>query len=234
MPSALGVEEGDVAEGADPGPGQPPDAGRAGRRGGSRASSPGELRRRSAKDRSGRLELARWLVDAGPPADRAGDGQPDLALALRPGAGGHPRQFRHDRRPAGPPRTAGLARAPLHRGGLVDQGDAPAHHALEHLPDEGGPRPEGHAGRPGEPAPLAMAAPAARGRGDPRLPPGRRRDPRPGRGGPSCTSRTASTSSTTRRSTRPGTTPGAGPSTCRSSATTCTTSSSSSTSPTRP
>ena len=115
----------------------------------------------------------------GTPADRPRDGQPDLALALRPGARAHPRQLRHPRGQAGPPRAPGLARPPLRRGRVVDQGDAPEDPALEHLPDERPRRPRRRAGRPGGAVSLAVEGEEARGRRGPRRPARRQRDARP-------------------------------------------------------
>ena len=134
LPSAMGVTEGTVADAHDPHPRQPPDPGRGRPQagpGGVRHAGAAELRRRAERPAgAGPLDGRR-----GPPADRSRDGQPALALALRPGPGRHARQLRRARRAADPPGAAGLAGPPLRRGRLVDQGDAPAHHALEHLPD---------------------------------------------------------------------------------------------------
>ena len=48
----------------------------------------------------------------------------------------HARQLRRARRPPGQSGAARLAGPPVRRRRLVDQGDAPADHAVEHLPDE--------------------------------------------------------------------------------------------------
>ena len=83
---------------------------------------------------SGRLELARWLRSARQPADGPGDGQPDLAAPFRRGDRPHAQQLRpcwasRRRIPScstGWPAVRGI--------GLVDQGHAPADHALGRLP----------------------------------------------------------------------------------------------------
>ena len=83
---------------------------------------------------SGRLALARWLTErpgAGP--DGAGDGQPDLAASLRQADRADAVGLRPPRHAADPSRAARMAGRRVRRLGLVDQGDAPADHALEDL-----------------------------------------------------------------------------------------------------
>ena len=93
--------------------------GKAGRRAASETGRPGQPGRRSSPaacrdsrswprnppgasrpTTSGRLELADWLTQPGSPADRPRDGQPDLAVPLRPGDRGDPVQLRHPGRAA--------------------------------------------------------------------------------------------------------------------------------------
>ena len=72
----------------------------------------------------------------------------------------------------------------LRRRGLVDQGDAPADHALQHLSDEQRRLDAGdRAVDPENRLPLADERPPARSRGDPRRPAGRRRHAGPDDGG---------------------------------------------------
>ena len=134
-----------------------------------------------------------WLADdAGEvdrqprqPADGPGDGQPDLATALRPGDRRHAEQLRQERRAADPPRITRLARPHVHRAGLEHQGDAPPVADLKRLSP--GVR-EHHLRwerrRPGEPPPLAFQPPTTGGRGDPRRHPRRQRPAQPRAGRP--------------------------------------------------
>ncbi len=62
-----------------------------------------ELPPETARPRS---ELARWLDAPGPSADGAGDGEPRLAVALRPGDRSDGQRLRPERRPAEPSRAA--------------------------------------------------------------------------------------------------------------------------------
>ena len=86
-----------------------------------------------ASGSSGRLELARWLTQPGNPLDGPGHGQPDLAAPLRPGDRRHAVQLRAPRRAADPSRAARLARGPIRRRRLVDQGDPSRDPALADL-----------------------------------------------------------------------------------------------------
>ena len=65
---------------------------------------------------------------------RAGDGQPDLAASLRQADRADPLRLRPPRHPADPSRAARMAGRRLPRLRLVDQGDAPADHALGDVP----------------------------------------------------------------------------------------------------
>ena len=87
---------------------------------------------------SGRLELANWMVDPRNPlparvmANRIWQGHFGEGIVRTPDNFG-----RLGDRPS-QSRTAGLPGADVHGERLVDQEDAPAHHAFEDLPDERG------------------------------------------------------------------------------------------------
>ena len=85
---------------------------------------------------SGRLELARWLTRAEPSAHGAGDRQPRLAMAFRPGPRRLGRQLRQAGAASHSSRAARLAGEPARRGGLVAQDAAQGDHALAGLSDE--------------------------------------------------------------------------------------------------
>jgi hypothetical protein len=94
-----------------------------------RAAAPGgQQRQRPA--RAGGL-----AVGPEEPAHRPRDGEPHLAAPFRPGHRRHAQRLRDARRAADTPGASGRARAPIHREGLVDQGDAPGDHALGRIPD---------------------------------------------------------------------------------------------------
>ena len=100
----------------------------------SRRSSAGR-RCRPTPQGSGRLELARWLDRPGQSADRARHGQPHLAAPLRPGASCRRRTISASA--AGRRRIRNCSttwRRASSTERLVDQGDAPADHALADLP----------------------------------------------------------------------------------------------------
>ena len=86
------------------------------------------------------------------PADRARDGQSDLAVPLRTRPGEDAERFRSPRPPADASRVARSPRDAVHQGGLVGEGDAPADHAERHVP-AGVSRSHGRlvCGRTGEP-----------------------------------------------------------------------------------
>ena len=160
---------------------------------------------------SGRLALARWLTEGPPRApDGAGDGQPDLAAPLRQADRADALGLRPPRHAADPPRAARMAGRRLPRLGLVDQGDAPADHALGDLPARLRARLGGRRDRHRQRLVLAVRPPPARRRGPARQParPGRqpqarpaRPAPVPGRRRPGRSPRTTSSRRSTRRST---------------------------------
>ncbi len=154
------------------------------------------------------------------PADRPGDGQPDLAPPLRRGAGHHPQRLRRPGRAALAPRAARLPGPAVRRGGLVGQGHAPADPALEHLSAAQRRPGRGARRRPPEPPPLAFQPQRVDFEATPRRGARRRGRPRPDDGGP------------LGRALRPASTrrPG-GPSTASSTATTSTRPTGPSTSP---
>ena len=92
-PHGDGGGRGEGGRPQDPPPREPPDARRpgapAGPRGPHRLAGPGVREGDERQARAGPLDGR-----PGTPADRPRDGQPDLALALRPGARAHPRQLR--------------------------------------------------------------------------------------------------------------------------------------------
>ena len=164
------------------------------------AAVPGRPGRRDAAGVRRRAERPaaswrRWLDRPGPPADRPRDGQPHLALALRPGA-----------RAARRTTSAGSARRPTHpelldwlaRRFVEDGWSIKAMHRLimlsSDLPDEQRRttrRPRRSTRRTG--CCWRIERPPAGGRGDPRRAAGRRRRARPDDGrARCCTSRTAS------------------------------------------
>ena len=92
----------------------------------------------SAARPTGKRPPATGAVDdaEGSSADQPRDGQSHLALAFWPRHRAVHRQLRPAGREAHQSAAARLAGAAVRRTGLVDQGDAPADHALERLPDE--------------------------------------------------------------------------------------------------
>ena len=86
------------------------------------------------KEGSGRLELARAIAASEQSADGPRHGQPHLAAPFRRGARPHAERLRRPRRAADPSGIARLAGGHVHGRGLVDQEDAPADPAVEHLP----------------------------------------------------------------------------------------------------
>ena len=122
-----------------------------------------------------RRALADWLTDRAQPADGPRDGQPALAVPLRPRHRADAQRLRQARRAADPSRAARLAGRRAHGRRLAAQADAPADHALERLPDVVA-GDAGRAGRrPGQPLVLAVPDAPAHGRGGPRLDPGGQR-----------------------------------------------------------
>ncbi len=102
-----------------------------------RAPLPHRARRRgTARGRQDQRPPPAGGLDRGPrqSAHRARDGQPHLAASLRQGPRADAERLRQAGQAADASRTARLARVEVHRGRLVGQGDAPAHHALAHLP----------------------------------------------------------------------------------------------------
>ncbi len=95
--------------------------------------------------------------------------------------------FGYQRHAADASRAARLAGRRVRRQRLAAQAAAPADRDVERLPDvERRPIRRPQAKRPGERPVLAVRPAAAGGRGDPRLDPGRQRQPQPGKmGGPS-------------------------------------------------
>ena len=102
-----------------------------------------------------------------------------LALPLRPGDRRHAQRLRLQRRPALAPRAARLAGRRVPRRRRPAQADPPADRAVGDLPPVEPARRPGAGRRRRQPAALAVHAPAAGGRGDPRRDPGRRRHARP-------------------------------------------------------
>ena len=106
-------------------------------------------------------DQGQWPFGVGPVADAAGssadlacDGEPPLAVALWRRVGTHTKQFRQAWRNAHPSRVAGLPGSAVRETGMVDQSDAPAHHALQHLSDEFGNFQQSCRDGPGQPATL--------------------------------------------------------------------------------
>ena len=85
--------------------------------------------------RSAAAQSAGAVADvAGESAARPRDGEPDLAGSLRRGDRAHAQRFRPPGRAADASGTARLAGDGVRRARLEHQADAPADHAVEHLP----------------------------------------------------------------------------------------------------
>ena len=95
---------------------------------------------------TGRLAHATREPTAGPR-----DGEPHLAAPLRRRVGSHAERLRRARRAADAPGVTRLPRRAVRRIEVVHEGDAPAHHALGHLPTEQQRRRRDRGPRPGEP-----------------------------------------------------------------------------------
>ena len=119
--------------------------------------------------------LADWLTDRAEPADGPGDGQPDLAVSLRPRDRADAQRLRRAGRAGHAPRAARLAGRRAHGRRLAAQADAPADRALERLPDVVAGRRRRAGRRPGESLVLAVPDAPAHRRGGSRLDPGRQR-----------------------------------------------------------
>ena len=93
-------------------------------------------RRKPAANHRGKRPAATGPLDRQrrQPADRPGDGQSHLAASLRRRTRAHAQQLRQARRAAHASGAARLSGRRIHSLGLVDQGDAPADHALGDLP----------------------------------------------------------------------------------------------------
>ena len=136
IPGRMGVEDQKAIDLRDPHPRQSSDARRGSAATVSRRSWPATARpaARLVPERPARAGRVADPARSSP--DRPGDGQPDLARALRRGLVRSPDNFgRLGDRPDSS-RAARLAGPPVRRVGLVGQGDASADHALVHLPDE--------------------------------------------------------------------------------------------------
>jgi len=114
------------------------------------------------------------------PADGARDGQPRLAVALRPRAGADGQRLRHRRRAADAPRAARLAGGALRRRRLAPETAAPANRPLRRVSDLGGGAGRGGPRRPQRRAAGALAAAAAGGGGGARRDAGGERAAEPG------------------------------------------------------
>ncbi len=118
------------------------------------------------------------------PPDGPRGRQSSLGPPLRPGDRAVGQRLRPQRPAAVAPGPARLARGRVHGTRLEHEGDPPPDRHQRHLPPgfearRGGPRP-----RPGQRLPLAVDAPPRRGRGRPRLPVRRCRQPRLDHGRP--------------------------------------------------
>ena len=102
-------------------------------RGASRRCSAARRCRRDAKG-SGRLRAGGLDHRPEEPADGPGDGQPHLAVSLRPGHRADAERLRQAGPAADAPGAARLPGGAVRRERLVGQGDAPADHAVADLP----------------------------------------------------------------------------------------------------